>query len=254
MGIKDFEGFLKSEISLVILKIIEDSPVLPMDVGKGERVGDAISKFLEHKFVEYTTQHSYFKESKHSPSGKTKNPWDVQTYFEIEGHRELLWIDFKAVNTDNKGSNPDSGTPNKVFELMFKHNSFYLLYIVVYYKGLGKGLGLKFDEQEGEKVKPLFLKDVEPNMHITPSNQIQFNVSATEEYRTREAFIDFFINKLIESNKRRIVDAQEKLELINKGKYSVPKTILREQEFEFDILKRINSKQEESIKKIQLNF
>ena len=106
MDIKDFETLLKTEISSVLLKILEDTPTLPIDVRQGERVGDAISKFLETKFVEYTEEHLYFKESKPSPTGKTKNPWDAQTFFEYKGHRELLWIDFKAVNIDNDNSNP----------------------------------------------------------------------------------------------------------------------------------------------------
>jgi hypothetical protein len=251
MEIKDFENLIKAEISAVLLKILEDIPTLPIDVRQGERVGDAISKFLETKFVEYTEAHLYFKDSKSSPTGKTKNPWDAQTYVEIGEHRELLWIDFKAVNIDNDNSNPDSGTPNKVFELIFKHHSFYLLYVVVYYKGLGSGLRLKFDEKDGVKVKPVFLKDVEQQMHITPSNQIQFNVFQPEKYRTREEFIQFFKDKLIESNKRRIEDAQEKLKLIEQGRYRVPKTIYKEQEFDFSILNAINLEQEKRISSIE---
>ncbi|MDI9341570.1 MAG: hypothetical protein QM534_13450 [Sediminibacterium sp.] len=251
MDIQSFEQLLKNELASVIEKILNDTPTLPIDVRQGERVGDAISKFLEAKFEEYTQEHFYFKDTKPSPPGKTKNPWDAQTFFEVNGHRELLWIDFKAVNTDNDNSNPDSGTPNKVFELMFKHNSFYLVYIVVYYKGLGTGLGLKFDEKNGRKVKPIFLKDVEDNMHITPSNQIQFNVFADEKIRTRNEFISFFKDKLIEANQRRIDDAQAKLELIIQGKYSVPKTIYKEQEFNFIILNEINDKQEEKIREIK---
>lgn len=250
MDIQAFEQLLKDEISSVIIKILEDTPTLPINVRKGERVGDAISKFLEAKFTEYTEEHLYFKDTKPSPTGKTKNPWDAQTYFEINGHRELLWIDFKAVNTDNDNSNPDSGTPNKVFELLLKYNSFYLLYVVVYYKGLGTGLGLEFDEINGKKVKPIFLKDVENNMHITPSNQIQFNVFAEENIRTRNQFISFFKDKLIEANQRRIDDAQTKLELIKQGKYTVPKTIYKDKEFDFSILNDINNEQEEKIRNI----
>jgi hypothetical protein len=251
MKIRDFESLLKREISSVLHEIIEDTPTRPIDVQQGERVGDAISKFLEAAFVKYTKNHPNFKESQASPTGKTKNPWDAQTYFELNGHRELLWIDFKAVNVENDNSNPDSGTPNKVFELMFKHNAFYLLYVVVYYRGLGTGLGLKFDEKNELKVKPIFLKDVEPNMHITPSNQIQFNVFEAEKYRTRTEFIKFFQEKLIESNQRRINDAQEKLDLIKQGKYIVPKTIYKEQEFDFSILDKMNLEQEKRINNIE---
>jgi len=250
MEIKEYEELIKTEISKVILKIFNEKPTLPIAVKRGERVGDGISKYLETKFVEFTEEHPYFKESESSPNGKTKNPWDAQTYFEINEHKELIWIDFKAVNVDNDNSNPDSGTPNKVFELMFKHNSFYLLYIVVYYQGLEDGSGLRFVEKDEIRVKPIFLKDVEQNMHITPPNQIQFNVFASEQYRTRDEFIDFFKNKLIESNKRRIQDAQKKLDLIIQGKYSVPKTIYKEQEFDFAILNEINKVQEDKIKNL----
>lgn len=251
MEIKAYEELIKTEITSVITKIFDDIPTLPIDVRQGERVGDAISKFLESKFVEYTQEHYFFKNSEASPTGKTKNPWDAQTFFELNGHKELVWIDFKAVNIDNDNSNPDSGTPNKVFELMFKYNSFYLLYVVVYYQGLGSGLGLKFVDKDGKKVKPVFLKDVEQNMHITPPNQIQFNVFEPEEYRTRDEFIEFFKNKLIESNQRRIEDAQKKLDLIVQGRYSVPKTIYSEQEFNFTILNDINKEQENKIKNLE---
>ncbi len=54
MEIKLFEELIKKEISAVIIKIFDDVPRLPIDVRQGERVGDAISKFIESKFVEYT--------------------------------------------------------------------------------------------------------------------------------------------------------------------------------------------------------
>ncbi len=63
MDIKAFEDLIKTEISAVITKVFDDIPTLPIDVRQGERVGDAISKFLETKFVEYTQEHFYFKET-----------------------------------------------------------------------------------------------------------------------------------------------------------------------------------------------
>jgi len=251
MEIREFENLIKTEFSAVIINILDDNKTLPIDVKQGERVGDSISKFLESKFVEYTKDHKYFKNSKPSPTGKTKNPWDVETTFEIDNHKELIWVDFKAVNTDNDNSNPDSGTPNKVFELMLKYDSFYLIYLVVFYKGLGPGKGLEFDNKDGVRVKPIFLKDVEKSMHITPPNQIQFNVFEPDVYRTRDEFIAFFKEKIIASNQRRIDDAQEKLDLIKKGKFTVPKTIYEKQEFDFSDLDKINSVQEEKIKLIK---
>ena len=68
MKIKSFEELIKSEVSAVILKIFGDVPTLPIDVRQGERVGDAISKFIESKFEEYTKKHPYFKDSQSSPT------------------------------------------------------------------------------------------------------------------------------------------------------------------------------------------
>ena len=62
MDIKAFEDLIKTEISVVITKVLMIF-LLPIDVRQGERVGDAISKFLETKFVEYTQEHFYFKNS-----------------------------------------------------------------------------------------------------------------------------------------------------------------------------------------------
>jgi hypothetical protein len=246
MDIKEYEDLIKNKFSSIVKKIIEDIPTLPIDVNKGERVGDAISKFLEKKFVEYTENNEHINQSKASPVGKTKNPWDAKTYFKLNGHNELFWIDFKAINLANEDSNPDSGTPNKVFELIEKENSFYLIFILVYYEGLGEGNGLKFNGD----VKCVFLKDVEKNMHITPSNQIQFNVFAPEVYRTRSEFIDFLNDKLVESNQRKLDDATEKLKLIKEGKYKVPKTINKNKFVVFENLKTLNDIQENKIKNI----
>jgi hypothetical protein len=133
---------------------------------------------------------------------------------------------------------------------MLKHNSFYLLYVVVYYSGLGSGNGLEFVDYEGEKVKTVFLKDVENSMHITPANQIQFNAFRPTVYRTREQFIDFLFWKLTQTNERKFLDAKEKLELLKQGKYSVPKTIYNTQEVDLSLLKDINREQENIIKNL----
>ena len=37
-----------------LINIFNDKPTLPIAVKRGERVGDAISKYLENKFVEFT--------------------------------------------------------------------------------------------------------------------------------------------------------------------------------------------------------
>jgi hypothetical protein len=114
MEIQDYEKLIITQLNEVIEHIIARNPQLNMAVKKGERVGDGISKFLENKFVDFTQNHPYFKDSIASPEGKTKNPYDVQTFFELNHYKELIWIDFKAINIDNDDSNPDSGTPDKV--------------------------------------------------------------------------------------------------------------------------------------------
>lgn len=139
MDIKTYETLIITQLDEIVRNIINTHPNLQIAVKKGERVGDGISKFLEKKFVEFTQNHKYFKESLASPEGKTKNPFDVQTIFELKGHKELIWIDFKAVNLDNEDTNPDSGTPDKVITLM-QNGYFYLVYIIIYYKGFENGL------------------------------------------------------------------------------------------------------------------
>ena len=239
MDIKAFEDLIKTEISAVITKVFDDIPTLPIDVRQGERVGDAISKFLETKFVEYTQEHFYFKESQASPTGKTKNPWDAQTYFEINGYRELLWIDFKAINVDNDDTNPDSGTPDKVLTLM-NSGYFYLVYILVYYKG--NETGLDFVKNNEIFVKSYFLKDVSSTMRITPANQMQVNGFAEPMYRTREEFLEFLLQKKIESNERKLKKATEELENLRQGNFK--------KDLSLEQLKELNKSQEESIKSL----
>lgn len=237
MEIKKYEELIITQLNKVIEQIIKKGPNLAIAVKKGERVGDGISKYLENKFVEFTKKHEYFRESIASPEGKTKNPFDVQTFFEINNHRELLWIDFKAINVDNDDTNPDSGTPDKVLNLM-KSDSFYLAYILVYYKG--NEMGLSFVKNNDIFVKSYFLKDISNTMRITPANQMQVNGSAEPMYRTREKFLEFLLQKKIESNERKLKKATEELENLRQGNFK--KDISLEQ------LKKINSLQEESIK------
>jgi hypothetical protein len=97
MEIQAYETLITKQLDQIVENIITTNPKLNIAVKKGERVGDGISKFLENKFVEFTQIYQYFKESLASPEGKTKNPFDVQTIFEINKHKELIWIDFKAI-------------------------------------------------------------------------------------------------------------------------------------------------------------
>lgn len=245
MELKDFEKLITDSLDEVVINIIKANPILTIAVKRGERVGDGISKYLENKFVEVTQEHKYFKDSLASPIGKTKNPFDVQTIFELNGHRELIWIDFKAINIENEDTNPDSGTPDKVINLMMS-GYFYLAYIMVYYKGIEQGL--EFGHYKELYAKSYFLKNISPTMRITPANQIQVNGFAEPVYRTRKEFLEFLVAKKIESNERKLKKSMEALEnlkvgIIKKGSPVQPEITLQK-------LFELNDEQEEKIKKL----
>jgi hypothetical protein len=214
MNIQDFEKLIIDEIKKVVEKIIIKNPTLPIAVKQGERQGDAISKFLETNFVIETNNHKYLKDTITSPTGKTKNPFDVETYFCISNHKERLWIDFKAVNIENIDSNPDSGTPDKIISLI-KNGDFYLAYIFVYYQGEEEHL--KFATYDNQFVKAYFLKDISSTVRITKVNQLQVNYSQPPTYRTREEFIKFLIDKKKQSFQRSLKKVQTELENLENG-------------------------------------
>ncbi len=180
-----------------------------------------------------------------SSEGKTKNPFDVQTVFELKGHIELIWIDFKAVNLDNEDTNPDSGTPDKVITLM-QNGYFYLAYVIVYYRGSENGLS--FMPHSDIFVKSYFLKNVSPTMRITPANQMQVNGFSETVYRTREEFLDFLLQKKIESNERKLKKAIQELENFKTGILKAKTG--KQEEITLDSLKRLNKLQEDKIKNL----
>ncbi|MCF8448258.1 MAG: hypothetical protein K9G49_00190 [Taibaiella sp.] len=245
MDIQEFETLITNNIDEVIGSIINANPNLGIAVKRGERVGDGISKYLENKFVEMTHNHQYFKESLASPIGKTKNPFDIQTVFEYQGHRELIWIDFKAVNIENDDTNPDSGTPDKVITLM-QSGFFYLAYTLVYYRGLDHGL--EFVKHNDKFVKTYFLKNVNSSMRITPANQMQVNGFAEPEIRSREEFLDFLLKKKIESNERKLKKAAQELENFKTG--ILKQKTVGQGEITIEKLKLLNKEQEEKIKRL----
>lgn len=236
MDIKEYEELIIDQLNGMVEQIINSSQKLAIAVKKGERVGDGISKYLENKFVEFAKGHAYFRDSLASPEGKTKNPFDIQTFFEIKNHRELLWIDFKSINVDNDDTNPDSGTPDKVLTLM-NSGYFYLAYILVYYKG--NKTGLEFVKHNDLIVKSYFLKDVSNTMRITPANQMQVNGFAEPTYRTREDFLKFLLQKKIESNERKLKKATGQLENLRQGNFK--------NDLSIEQLKKLNKSQEDTI-------
>ncbi|OGF20630.1 hypothetical protein A2Y83_03700 [Candidatus Falkowbacteria bacterium RBG_13_39_14] len=199
MDIKKFENLIVNEMDKVILKIINDFQEL--NISAKARAGAEISDFLEDKFVKYTKNDKFFTKSEKSPRGATKNPWDAKTVFCLNNFQEIIWIDFKALKTSGKDSNPDIGTPNKIVSFI-KEGNFYLLYIYVFYEETKKGL--KFVKINGEYTKSYFLKDINHTFRRNPKNQLQVNMSELPKYRSREDFIKLLVNKIRESHERQI--------------------------------------------------
>lgn len=244
MEIKEYENGLISELETVVNEIITENPKLSIAVKKGERVGDAISKFFEDNFVAKTQAHTYFSNSEASPSGKTKNPWDARTDYTIQAFKQDVWIDFKAVNVENDDTNPDSGTPDKIITHIL-NNNFYLVFIYVFYQGSDNGL--EFVRVGGKYVKPYFLKDISSTFRITPANQMQVNGSAEPEYRTREEFLQLLLTKKVESNERKLKKSTQELENLKAGLFKKTKSM----EIKLSDLSANNKAQEDAIKNLK---
>ena len=233
MNISDFENLILAELKTVTKKILIKNPT--PNISAKARAGAEISDLLEKQFVVETGEHKYFKNSQSSPEGATKNPWDAITYFRLNGHEELIWIDFKAVKVSSADSNPDIGTPDKIIDLI-KQGYFYLAYIFVYYEETENGLKfVKNDDKE--LIKIYFLKDISSTFRRNPKNQLQVNVSAKPEKRTRSEFINILFDKISESHKRQIEISKKKLKEIEES--GIKDKLLAE-----------NEKQEQKIKKI----
>lgn len=206
MEIKELERLISDEINKVLVRIIEEKTKLP--ISAKARAGAEISDYLEKKFVQYTQQHTYLKRSEFAPEGQTKNEWDARTFFCINGHEEEIWIDFKALKISSKDSNPDIGTPDKIIDFI-RAGNFYLLYVHVYYQECEEGL--EFVKISNRYTKTYFLKDISSTFRRNPKNQLQVNMSAEPEYRTREEFIKLFITKIRESHHRQIENSNKRL-------------------------------------------
>lgn len=213
MDIKDYEALILSELKKVILIILSKYP--SPKISAKSRAGAEISSLLEEQFVLETEKHEYFKKSLASPPGATKNPWDALTYFSFKGHDEVIWLDFKAVKVSSADSNPDIGTPDKIVALI-ESGFFYLAYVFVYYEETETGLRF-VSNSENELVKLYFLKDISSTVRRNPKNQLQVNISAAPEQRTREEFINLLFGKIEESHRRQIEISKRALEKIGKG-------------------------------------
>lgn len=231
MNIKNFEKFIIGEFDKIILDIIKDYPELK--ISAKARVGAEVSDFLEEKFVEYSKDNKYFKDSEQSPRGATKNPWDARTIFCYKKIQEKIWIDFKALKTSGKDSNPDIGTPNKIVNFV-KEGNFYLLYIYVFYEETDNGL--KFVKINNNYTKLYFLKDISHTFRRNPKNQLQVNMSEPPEYRTRKEFVNLLVKKIKESHERQIKISEKALDKLASEKKILLK---KNQESEARILKSL---------------
>lgn len=213
MEIHEYEKLILSELKLVVETILSKNP--NPNISAKSRAGAEISSLLESEFVKECSNHNYFKNSVASPDGATKNPWDAMTHFCVKNHDELIWIDFKAVKVSSADSNPDIGTPDKIVDLIYS-GYFYLVYIFVYYEGTEDGLTFVTNTDD-ELVKIYFLKDINHTFRRNPKNQLQVNISAKPENRTREEFINILFEKIEESHIRQIAISNKALEQIAKG-------------------------------------
>jgi len=216
MTIKDFEDLIIDELTKVVDSIIESN--LKLTISAKSRAGAEISDWLEERFVDSTKSHQYFHDSEYAPKGSTKNPWDARTKFRLDGVDEEVWIDFKAFKKTSADSNPDIGTPNKIVKLINDGN-FYHTFIHVFYEADGDGL--KFVKPDDSYTKLYFLKDISSTFRRNPKNQLQVNISAPSEYRTREEFIRMLISKIKESHERQIKISNKALKEINEVEKSL---------------------------------
>ena len=211
MEIREYEDFIRTQITNVIENIVEKNKTL--NISAKSRAGAEVSLWLENAFVNAVQDNEHIVDAESSPEGKTKHPWDARCFFQFKNHKEEIWIDFKAFKISGVDSNPDIGSPDKVIKFI-KQGGFYLLYIHVYYEEFGKGL--KFTSFGNKKVKSYFLKDISETFRRTPTNQLQVNISAQPSYRTREEFVILLMKKKKEGLIRQLQKTQQKLDEIDR--------------------------------------
>lgn len=212
MDFKKYEIKLADEVAKVFETIIENNTHL--NIRARSRAGAEISDFLEDKFVELVNRNklNFLSAAEKSPVGATKNPFDAKSFFSFLKRKELIWVDIKAFKISSADSNPDIGTINKVLKFI-KEGNFYIVFALVYYEGDERGL--KFIKKDGKFTKVYLLKDVNATVRLNPKNQLQVNVSAQPQYRTRKEFIDLLKQKQCECHKRMIKKSTETIKGID---------------------------------------
>ncbi len=202
MNINEYESMLVSTINKLVVNIIENN-LYPNITATG-RVGAQISDYLEDRFFNMVSSGEIRNlcNPEKAPKNNTKNPWDARCDFVIKDMiQDDVWIDFKAIQITRLDSNPDIGTPKKVIDFI-KNGKFYLLYVYVYYEAQNNKV--HFVSNNGNYVKSYLLKDINHTFRRNPKNQLQVNVSAIPEIRSREDFIKLLCLKLKESYERQI--------------------------------------------------
>jgi len=212
LNFKKYEAQLVNDISNVFNQIIECEPFL--NIRAKSRAGAEISEYLEDKFVEFVNKRIYQNLSNpdKSPKGATKNPFDAKCDFTFESRQEIIWIDIKAFKLSSIDSNPDIGTINKVISFI-NHGNFYILFVLVFYNEESEGL--KFIKLNGKFTKTYLLKNVSKTFRLNPKNQLQVNMKAEPEYRTREEFIKLLQEKHSQCLYRMIESSNKKLKTID---------------------------------------
>ena len=216
MEIKDFEEVMKNDIKNIFEQILTiHNYILP--ISSRSRSGAEISDYLEDYFVKLLADndHPRIYNADSAPKGKTKNPFDFRFYYKYDNDNfhfdDVIWGDIKASKFSYNDSNPDLGTPTKVIRFMLDGH-FYLMFVFFEYVSTddNKTKFIQFDNNE--YVKVVFLKDIHHSVRINPKPQFQVNIHEPEEYRTKEEFLDLFLQKYKESNNRIIKKATKKNE------------------------------------------
>ena len=79
MKLERFENLIIEKVNQKLLQTIKDYPEVP--ISAKARAGAEISHWLEEKFVKYCENDSYLTKVETSSKEKTKNPWDIKTFF-----------------------------------------------------------------------------------------------------------------------------------------------------------------------------
>ena len=206
MNIKEFEDLMKKDLEIAFSEVLKKyNYILP--ISSKSRGGAEISDYLEDGIVEYfkINKHDRIYNVEGAPKGKTKNPYDFRFNYKNEQFNfdDLIWGDIKATKKSYKDSNPDLGTPKKMINFMLDGH-FYLVFVFVEYDSTDDGNTKFIPFENGKYVKITFLKDINHTVRINPKPQFQVNINESEEYRTKEEFINLFLKKYKESIERII--------------------------------------------------